>query len=63
MKASTAIEHSQNLGEKRFLIESLSHIKTYFTITGIMALIGIIVMLLAFIIAGGSILSYFNSIY
>lgn len=52
--AGSKIEYAQTTGDKQQLIESLSKIKTYFTITGIVMLIGIIVGVLSLLVFGSA---------
>ncbi len=42
-KTASLVEVAYSSGEEAVLVESLSKLKTYFTITGIFALIGIVV--------------------
>jgi hypothetical protein len=54
-QAGSSSEQAYYDGDKYSLIKSLTQLKLYFTITGIMALIGIVMMVIMFIviIAGG----------
>ncbi len=60
LQSASTIEHAQITGDKVALYRSLSKIKMYFTITGILGLIGIIVtgMMLFFGVLG----AFFNAI-
>ncbi len=51
-QSAGAVEGAHQMGDKRELHKSLSKIKTYFTIQGILALIGIIVAIISMIVAG-----------
>lgn len=46
-RAATSAENAQGTGQKFELIESLDNLKTYFTINGVIMLIGLILMLLS----------------
>jgi 1,4-dihydroxy-2-naphthoate octaprenyltransferase len=54
-QAANAIEEAQLSGQKEALVKSMDKIKTYFTVTGILTLIGLILGVLGFIggIMGG----------
>ena len=45
-RAATAAETAQETGQKYAMIESLGNLRTYFTINGVIALIGVIFFLL-----------------
>lgn len=45
-KAATSAETAQETGQKYAMIESLGNLRTYFTINGVIALIGVIFFLL-----------------
>jgi ABC-type transport system involved in cytochrome c biogenesis permease subunit len=53
-RAATAAETAQVSGSKMELREALSKLKTYFTIYGVLALIGVIFFIFAMIIGGVS---------
>jgi hypothetical protein len=59
-KAAGAVELAQLHGEKRQLIESLRKIKTFFTINGVLLLIGLIFAVVMLIVTGGTLLSLMN---
>lgn len=61
-QSSGKIELAYKQGDKTNLIESLSKLKTYFTVTGVLYLITLIGTLVALIVTGGSIFSIFRSL-
>lgn len=60
-KSASAAEVAANAGDKRELHTALEKIKTYFTIQGILALIGIIFTIITFAVSGGAMLQAFRS--
>jgi len=46
-RAATSAENAQRNGQKSELTESLNNLKTYFTINGVIMLIGLIILLLS----------------
>jgi hypothetical protein len=62
-RAATAVEAAQASGSKMELYTALSKLKTYFTIYGVLALIGIIVGVIAMFIGGMSALIPFMNSY
>mgnify|MGYP006287007767 CR=1 FL=1 len=60
-KAGNKIEEARAMGDKYQLLESLDKLKTYFVITGVLTLIGIIVFVIALAVGGGTITSILNS--
>ncbi len=60
-KTSTALEKAQVSGDRLELINSLSNIKTYFTINGVLALIGIIFIAFSFLFMGSTMNSMMNN--
>jgi len=56
LQSATSIERAQVTGNKALLVESLDKIKTYFTIMGVLTLIGLIVTII------GVILGFFAAI-
>lgn len=46
-RAATSAENAQGSGQKYELIESLNNLKTYFTINGVIMLIGLIILFLS----------------
>jgi hypothetical protein len=59
-KAANSVELAQLHGEKMQLIESLRKIKTFFTINGVLMLIGLIFLVIMLIVTGGTLLSLMN---
>lgn len=59
-KAGNAIEIAHISADKNQFVISVSKLKTYFTISGVMALIGLIFAGLALLLAGGSLLALLN---
>jgi hypothetical protein len=59
-KAAGSVELAQLHGEKMQLIESLRKIKTFFTINGVLMLIGLIFLVIMLIVTGGTLLSLMN---
>lgn len=59
-KAGNAIEIAHLNSDKNQFMISISKLKTYFTISGVMALIGLIFVGIAILAAGGSIFSLLN---
>ena len=51
-QSASAVEGAHQMGDKRELHKSLSKVKTYFTIQGILALIGIVVAIISMIVMG-----------
>jgi hypothetical protein len=51
IQSSSAIEYARAKGDKQMLVASLSKLKLYFTIQGVLALIGIIVGIIAALVA------------
>ncbi|MBA4380609.1 MAG: DUF5362 family protein [Anaerolineales bacterium] len=51
MQAASSIETAASTGQKYALVSSLGNLKTYFVISGVLALVGIIVALLAVCVA------------
>jgi hypothetical protein len=51
-KAAGSVELAATSGSKQALIETMTRLKTYFTIYGILALIGIVVAVIAMIVFG-----------
>jgi len=58
--SSNKIESARTTGSKADFHQSLSKIKTYFVINGVIALIGIIAVGIAIIVTGGAIFSILN---
>jgi len=56
-KAGAAIELAATAGNKSALYEAMEKLKTYFTVQGILALIGIVIMVITMIVAGGLIMT------
>ena len=56
IQASNLINNARVTGDKIRLMESLSKIKTYFIVTGVLVLIGLIVLGIILFIFGGAIL-------
>lgn len=52
MKTATGVEAAQTGGDKNSLLTAMSKLKTFFTIQGILALIGIIFAVVTMIITG-----------
>ena len=50
-QAASAVERSQATGDKQALIASLNKIKTYFTVSGVLAILGLIGTIICMIIA------------
>lgn len=62
LRAAGSVEMAQLSGDKFQLVESLSKLKTYFTIYGILALIGLIGAVVALMLGGlGAIMSTISS--
>ncbi|NQS97277.1 MAG: DUF5362 domain-containing protein [candidate division Zixibacteria bacterium] len=59
-RAGSSIELAQSNGDKEQFIRSLSSLKTYFIIQGVLVLIGLIVMVIALIVTGGSMFALFS---
>jgi len=59
-KAGSEAELAQTTGDKVHLLEALNKIKTFITIYGVIALIGLILGGLSLLIAGGSLFSILN---
>lgn len=51
-QSAAAIERAQVTGDKAALTQSLSKIKTYFTISGVTAIIGLVAAIAAMIVGG-----------
>jgi hypothetical protein len=51
-KAAGSVELAATSGDKQALVEAMTKLKTYFTIYGILALIGIVVSVIAMIVFG-----------
>ena len=60
-QAAGAAEGAQLNGDKDTLVRSLSKIKLFFVIQGILLLIGIIVLIISLIISGGALFSIMQS--
>lgn len=60
-KAGSKVELANNTGDKQKLLESLNKVKTYFVITGVLTLVGIIAMVIGLLVSGGAIMSILNS--
>lgn len=60
-QASTAIEEAYMTQNQGAFLKALNKIKTYFTITGVLVLIGLIFMGIAFLFGGIGLLSAFSS--
>ncbi len=56
-KAGSAAEGAQLNGDKTKLLESLTRLKTYFVINGVLALIGVIIGAVSVIMTGGALFS------
>jgi len=56
-KAGSAAEGAQLSGDKTKLLESLTRLKTYFVINGVLALIGVIIGAVSAIMTGGALFS------
>jgi uncharacterized membrane protein HdeD (DUF308 family) len=61
IKSGNSIEVAQSAGDKQKFFESLTKIKTYFTITGVLTLIGLIVIGISLIVTGGSFIGALSS--
>ena len=60
-QASTAIEEAYMMQNQGAFLKALNKLKTYFTITGVLVLIGLIFMGIGFLFGGLGILSTFSS--
>jgi hypothetical protein len=60
-KSGSEVEFAQISGEKQNLILSLSKLRTYFIINGVLMLIGIAFVVIVLIVSGGAMLSAFRS--
>jgi hypothetical protein len=62
-RAATAVEAAQVSGSKMELYTALTKLKTYFTIYGVLALLGIVIGVIAMFIGGMSALIPFMNSY
>ena len=61
LQSSTSIERAQVTGNKALLVESLDKIKTYFTIMGVLTLIGLILTIMGIILGSfAALVPYMN---
>ncbi len=58
LRAGNSVEVAQLSGSSEEFIRTMNNLRTYFTIMGVLALAGIVGTLLAFLIAGSSILAF-----
>ena len=63
LRAGNTIEMTQVTGNGEEFIKSLINLRTYFTIMGVLALVGLIFGGLAFLITGGAFLTAFTSCF
>lgn len=62
MKAAGAVEIAHHSNDRTQFIACLCQLRTYFTLQGVLMLIGIIVGVIGFIIAGGAMLTMLSEI-
>ena len=56
LKVAQSAEEAHRSGNRADFSTAMAKLKTYFTITGILALIGIVIAVIAFAVAGGAML-------
>jgi ABC-type molybdate transport system permease subunit len=56
LKVASSVEAAQQNGDRAALMTGMAKLKTYFTITGILAIVGIVAAAIALVVAGGAML-------
>ena len=60
MQAGNAAKDSQMLDNPELLVDMMKKLKTYFVITGVLLIVGLVFILISFLFAGATLFTLFN---